>query len=120
VAIDRALLEWTQEAMAPVGTVTHRAMMGGATLYCDGTVFAILSGDGGLWFKADAVSDATWDAGGCARFTYDRGGKPATINYRRAPDAVFDDEEAFRDWAALALAAGQRAPARKRKRVATP
>ena len=38
-------------------------MMGGATLYCDGTVFAILAFDE-LWFKADAESDAAWDAAG--------------------------------------------------------
>ena len=47
----------------PVGTVTHHAMMGGATLYCDGTIFAIVADDL-LWFKADAVSDAEWDAAG--------------------------------------------------------
>ncbi|WP_239017905.1 TfoX/Sxy family protein [Sphingomonas aracearum] len=92
-----------------------RAMMGGATLYCDGVVFAIQAGDGGLWFKSDAQSDATWDEAGCDRFTYDRDGTPATMNYRRAPDAVFDDEEEFRRWAELALEAGRRAPAKKKR-----
>lgn len=115
MAIDRALLEWVAEAMAPVGTISSRAMMGGATLYCDGVVFAIQTGDGGLWFKSDAQSDATWDEAGCERFTYDRDGTPATMNYRRAPDAVFDDEEEFRRWAELALEAGRRAPVKKKR-----
>lgn len=112
---DRALIDWVAEALAPMGAVTHRAMMGGATLYCDGTVFAIVDDDA-LWFKADKVSDAEWDAAGCVRFTYPRGdGAVGTMNYRRAPDDVDDDADAMRTWAALALAAGARAPARKRK-----
>jgi DNA transformation protein len=110
---DQRLLAWVAEAMAPVGTVMHRAMMGGATLYCDGTVFAIVDGDG-LWFKADKRSDAAWDAIGAERFSYDRGGQAATMNYRRAPDAVYDDGDALRHLAGLALAAGARAPVRKR------
>jgi DNA transformation protein len=39
MAIDQGLIDWVAEAMAPLGTVTKRAMMGGATLYLDGTIF---------------------------------------------------------------------------------
>lgn len=56
MAYDASLLELVRDAMEPVGTVTMRPMMGEATLYLDGTVFAILSGDG-LWFKADKSTD---------------------------------------------------------------
>lgn len=107
-----ALVEWLAEAMQPIGAVRARAMMGGATLYCDNTVFAIIA-DELLWFKADKLSDAEWDAAGCPRFTYDMGGKTGSMNYRRAPDEVYDDEEALRRWAALGIAAGLRAPPRK-------
>ena len=41
--------------------------MGGATLYLDGIVFAILD-EGEIWFKADDVSNVIWDAEGCVRF----------------------------------------------------
>jgi DNA transformation protein len=64
MAFDQGLVDWIAEAMEPVGTVTMRKMMGGATVYCDGTIFAIVS-DEGAWFKSDAVSDAEWDAAGC-------------------------------------------------------
>lgn len=113
MALDAGLLDWVTEALEPAGTVTHRKMMGGATLYLDGTVFAILSSDGGLWFKADSESDATWDAAGCERFTFEMKGKTGSMNYRRAPDDVFDDADAMREWAALGLEAGRRAPAKK-------
>ncbi len=66
-------------------------MMGGATLYLDGTVFAIVIDDA-LWFKSDAQTDPVWDAAGCERFRYDRkDGRTATMHYRRAPDDVLDD-----------------------------
>ena len=116
MAADQGLIDWVAEAMAPVGAVTKRAMMGGATLYCDGIIFAIVGHDDALWFKADAASDATWDAAGCARFTFDMGGRTGSMNYRRAPDDVYDDAEELRRWGLLGLEAGRRAPVRKPRR----
>ena len=115
MAVDQGLIDWVAEALAPLGTVTRRAMMGGATLYLDGTIFAIVDDDA-VWFKADAVSDAEWDAAGAPRFTYEMGeGRTGSMNYRRAPDDVYDDADELRRCAALGLAAGQRAPVRKPK-----
>jgi DNA transformation protein len=114
MAFDQGLVDWIVEAMEPMGTVTLRKMMGGATLYLDGTIFAIVDDDA-VWFKADAVSDAEWDEAGCPRFTYAmREGRIETMNYRRAPDDVYDDAEAMRDWAARGVAAGLRNPSKKR------
>ena len=118
MSVDEGLFAWLQEALEPIGTVTKRPMMGGAALYLDGTVFAIM-GEGELWFKADAQTDQSWDAAGAERFTYEKGGKVAAMNYRRAPEQVQDDAEAMRSWAQLALEAGLRAAAsRKPKRSA--
>jgi DNA transformation protein and related proteins len=115
MSVDTGLIDWVAEALEPMGTVTKRNMMGGATLYLDGIVFAIVSQDGALWFKADAASDAEWDAAGCSRFTFDMGGKTGSMNYRRAPDDVFDDSDAMQRCAALGVEAGRRAPVKKRK-----
>jgi DNA transformation protein len=114
---DEGLAEWVAEALEPIGTVTHRAMMGGRTLYCDGTIFAIAV-RGELWFKSDAVSDAMWDEAGADRFVYsEKDGKPQTMNYRRAPSDVYDDADAMRLWAEPAIAAGRRPkPKPKRKK----
>lgn len=110
MAIDEGLVAWIAEATEPLGTLTKRAMMGGATLYIDGTIFAIVAADA-LWFKADAMSDAAWDAAGCDRFTYTMGeGRVASMNYRRAPDDVYDDADELKRWALLALEAGARGP----------
>jgi DNA transformation protein len=115
MAIDEKLADWVAEAMEPVGTVTRKRLFGGATLYCDDVAFAILAFDA-LWFKADAESDAEWDSIGAPRFTVEReGGKIQSLNYRRAPDEVYDDTDELRRWGLLALEAGRRAPAKKPK-----
>ena len=115
MSFDEGLYAWVQETLEPLGTVTMRKMMGGATLYLDGTVFAILD-ESEIWFKADAGSDSVWDAEGCEKFSVTfKDGKVDVMNYRRAPSDVQDDAEALEQWARLALQAGQRAAAKKKK-----
>ena len=117
MAVDEGLVAWVTEALESVGSVTMRRMMGGATLYLDGTIFAIVH-DGELWIKADAESDAIWDeAGHRERFTVTFStGMSDTMNYRRAPSDAYDDADALREWAALGIAAGLRAPKKKPKK----
>lgn len=115
MAVDEGLVAWVQEALEPIGTVTMRRMMGGATLYCDGTIFAIVH-DGEIWIKADIESNPVWDDRGAERFTVTFAtGLTDTMNYRRAPADVYDDPDAMREWAALGIAAGLRAPKKKGK-----
>lgn len=117
MSFDETLVALVEEALEPVGDVSMRKMMGGAMLYCDGLVFALLYGDA-IWFKADGDSDAVWDAQGCERFTIAfKDGRVETMNYRRAPDDVYDDPDALRDCARLALEAGARAAVRKAPRT---
>jgi DNA transformation protein len=114
MSIDEGLYAWVEEALDPLGRVTMRKMMGGATLYLDGTVFAIMI-DGALWLKADVESDAVWDEAGCERFTYTfKDGRVGTMNYRRAPTDVHDHPDEMRRWARLAVEAGTRAAVRKK------
>jgi len=109
MSLDMGLVDWVAEAMASVGVVSHRKMMGGATLYLDGTIFAIVASDA-LWFKADRESDALWDAEVAERFSMtDKNGRVMSMNYRRAPDDCLDDADALRRWAALGYDAGLRA-----------
>jgi DNA transformation protein len=116
MSFDEGLYAWVQEALEPLGAVTMRKMMGGATLYLDGTIFAILVEDE-LWLKSDAEADSIWDAEGCEKFRITfRDGKVDVMNYRRAPQDVYDDPEAMRRWAALAVEAGVRGAAKKRPR----
>jgi len=115
MAVDEGLIDWIAETTAPLGALSRRAMMGGATLYLDGTIFAIVASEGRLWFKSDAESDAVWDAACAERFSYTfPDGRTGTMNYRLAPEDVYDDADAMREWAALGVAAGLRNPSKKR------
>jgi len=123
MSYDEGLYAWIEEAMEPLGRLSFRRMMGGATLYLDGTIFAILVEDE-IWLKSDVEADAIWDAEGCARFTVTfKDGKVDMMNYRRAPTDVYDDADALRHWAGLAVEAGLRAAAKKKprkKKTSTP
>lgn len=115
MAYDENLFALVQESLEPLGAVTMRKMMGGATLYLDGTVFAILYDDA-IWFKADKESDAEWDAAGAPCVTYDKAdGTTGTMNYRHAPAEVYDEPEEMQRWARLALEAGLRGTTKKRR-----
>lgn len=115
MAYDEGIVALVQDSLAPIGTVTMRRMMGAATLYLDGIVFAVVEEE--LWFKSDAVTDAQWDDAGCDRFTFTgKDGRTEVMNYRRAPEAVYDDPDEMQLWARLAVDAGARAAAKKRPR----
>ena len=104
MSVDEGLYTWVEESLEPMGRVSLRKMMGGATLYLDGAIFGIMD-DGELWFKADEESNAVWDEAGCTeRFsvtfkdcTVDR------LNFRRAPPDVYDDPDELRRWARVAV-----------------
>jgi DNA transformation protein and related proteins len=138
MSVDQGLIEWVRECLGrdapraslrgpgdlspkhlePIGVVTMRRMMGAATLYLDGTIFAVQD-DGELWFKADGESDAIWDEAGCDRFTFTgKDGRKEVMNYRRAPSDVYDDPDEMRRWAQLAVEAGLRGAAKKRPKKA--
>ena len=120
MSFDEGLYAWVQEALEPLGKVSMRKMMGGATLYLDGTIFAILD-EGELWLKADDETNAIWDAEGCGRFSVTfKDGKVDTMNYRRAPTEIYDDAEALQRWAGLAAEAGARATAKRKPRRRKP
>jgi len=116
MSVDEGLYAWVEEALEPMGHLSLRRMMGGATLYLDGTIFAIMV-DGELWFKADEESNPVWDeAGVTERFSVVfKDGTVDRMNYRRAPSDVYDDAEELRRWAALGIEAGARRVVKKRK-----
>jgi DNA transformation protein and related proteins len=114
MAIDEALYAWLEDALAPMGGLSLRKMMGGATLYLDGTIFGIMV-DGELWLKSDAEADPVWDTVSTERFTVTfKDGSIDQMNYRRAPSDVYDDADELQRWVSVSLAAGRRRVVKKR------
>ena len=92
-------IEFVKELLEPLGTLTHRKMMGGATYYFEGQVFAILSSGGEIYLKAKGEF-ADKLAGAGSRI-FDMDGK--TMGYWTLPDAAQDDPEVASEWARQAL-----------------
>jgi DNA transformation protein len=113
--VSAAYKTFIQDPLADFGPVSIRRMFGGAGVYSDGVMFAILAEDT-LYLKADEVSARAFAAEGKGPFTYrpkDRG--PVALSYWEVPDRLLDDPDELVAWArrahAVALAAkGKKGP----------
>lgn len=119
MAVSNAFIEMLQEMLAPMGHITARRMFGGASLYCDGTLFALIDDDE-LFLKADTTTQKRYEDEGLKPFTYEGQTGPVSMSYWRAPERLFDDNDAMLDYAreALSVAAAQEAKKRTVKRRA--
>ncbi len=102
-------------SLQSLGPVRARAMFGGWGLFLDDAMLAIISG-GCLYLKTDAETAGRFDEAGCQAFTYLRRGRSVALSFREAPPGSLDDPEALLAWARLALAAAERALAKRRIR----
>ncbi len=107
-AIDQDIAR-AKELFEGVGALTHRKMFGGAALYADGRIFALIVGEQ-LMIKVDiektpALAEAL-EAEGSERWTYGKakGGKPVAMPYWSLPDAAHDDPDVAAEWARRSLA----------------
>jgi DNA transformation protein and related proteins len=104
-----------QELFAVFGTVSVRRMFGGAGIYADETMFALVA-DGVIYLKADAVNTPAFEREQLPPFTYaTKDGKRGVMSYRRMPDRLYDDPEELATWARDALAAAHRTGVRAKK-----
>jgi DNA transformation protein len=101
------------ELFAAFGAVMVRRMFGGAGIYAQETMFALVH-DGVIYLKVDGHNAPAFERENLAPFTYTTGGgKRGVMSYRRMPDRLYDDPEELAAWAHAALAAARRGAARK-------
>lgn len=98
-----------KELFSDVGAISSRKMFGGAAIYADGRIFAlVLSGQ--LMIKADIVRAPNLvealEAEGAERWRYEKSGgaAPVAMPYWTLPDSAYDDPEIAADWARRSLA----------------
>jgi DNA transformation protein len=103
------------EMLEPLGGVTARRMFGGAGLYRDGTIFALIADDV-LYFKVDDANRADYRAAGTGPFRPFED-KPLAMPYWEVPTDILENPQELCTWAARAWEAGRRADSHtKRKR----
>jgi DNA transformation protein len=112
--VDREGLE---ELFAPFAVVSVRRMFGGHGVYADGLCFALEIG-GEVYLKVDAEAEGAFADAGSAPFVYAAHGREVSLGYWRLVASAYDDEDELKRWAALGLAAAERAAAAKRAKAA--
>ncbi|MCR9220402.1 MAG: TfoX/Sxy family protein [Alphaproteobacteria bacterium] len=113
MSVDAGYLAFVRDLydQAGLGSVTTRRMFGGAGVFRDGVMVALIA-DETLYLKTDAQTRPRFEAAGLPPFTYQRAGKPAVVmSYALCPDEALEDPDAFADWAGEAMAAARRAKA---------
>src|SRR4029077_5201900 len=101
-----------RELFAEFGAVQVRRMFGGAGVYADGLMSALVS-DGVIYLKADADSIPDFERENCAPFQYDtKTGKRAIMSYWRLPDRLYEETEELAKWARRAFAAARQSQAK--------
>jgi DNA transformation protein len=120
--------EFIRDLFAPFGPVTVKRMFGGAGIWSDGLMFALVF-DGAIFLKVDETSIPDFEREGSRPFVYTRAKSPgrvgrASLAFWRLPERLYDDPDELAVWASRALAIAQRkkfAPRGrgKRKRRAT-
>jgi DNA transformation protein len=97
-----------RELFSAFGAVEVRRLFGGAGIFADGTMFALVS-DGVVYLKADAHNAPAFDREQLEPFTYGtKTGRRGVMSYRRMPDRLYDDPDELAIWAREALAAAGR------------
>jgi DNA transformation protein len=109
MAASAEYLDFIKEQLSGFGPVTVRRMFGGAGVFHDGLMFALIAGET-LYLKADAASQAEFQALSLPPFSYGpKGGERAVMSYWRAPEICLDDRDEMTKWAHKAFAAALRA-----------
>ncbi len=115
------LLDELQPLAAQIGAIRARRMFGGAALYYDDIVFALVIRST-CYLRVDDTTRARFLAEKSVPFSYDRDGRTISMNgYLSAPADALDGGQTLRDWGRLAIEAALReanAKAAKPKRVA--
>jgi DNA transformation protein len=114
--------EFIRELFTPFRPVTVRRMFGGAGIFCEGLMFALVF-DGAIYLKVDEACIPDFEREGSRPFVYTRAKSPgrvgrASLAYWRLPERLYDDPDELAVWAtrALAIAERKKFPARGRSK----
>tara|TARA_R110000787_G_C13070446_1_gene408943 strand:- start:93 stop:515 length:423 start_codon:yes stop_codon:yes gene_type:complete len=106
------------DLFGPMGEVSIRRMFGGAGVYAQGVMFALLADDV-IYLKTDAALRTALEAEGGEAFVWERpsDGKRMEMGYVSLPTAAMDDADDASAWGrrALSVALAAKSPSRRRK-----
>jgi DNA transformation protein len=118
MAVTEGFKEFVRDLFADFGPVTIRNMFGGAGVYAEGVMFAILVDDT-LYLKTNAVSAFAYASEGMTPFKYTpRGKEPVAMSYWEVPPRLLEEPDELASWAReahrIAYASKTKSPRKRR------
>ena len=109
MAVSTAFLDFACELFSGLGPVRSRRMFGGAGLYAEAVMFALVADDV-IHLKGDGALAADLEARGCGPFIFRaKDGEPQPMRYWRLPEEAMADPEIAGEWGRRALDVALRA-----------
>jgi DNA transformation protein and related proteins len=110
-----------QDLFASFGAVDVRRMFGGAGVYADGVMFALVVRDA-IYLKADESTVPAFESEGSQPFSYTTSKGTQTqrvvMSYWQMPERLYDEPDELAQWSREALAVAQRSRTKDAKRPA--
>nr|WP_314435391.1 TfoX/Sxy family protein [uncultured Brevundimonas sp.] len=114
MAFDPDFNDWVREHFDALGRLDIKRLFGGAGVYSDGLMFALLD-DGVVWLKADDALSEAFVASGSRLFTYPaKDGRMLSLGYWSLPETALDDPDEAVIWARRSLDVALRKAAAKK------
>ena len=114
MALSPEFADHLRDLFGALGPVETRRMFGGAGVYLDDAMFALVVDDT-LYMKADFELATVYAEAGSAPFSYEtRSGTRTIPGLMRLPDSALDDPDEALDWARRSLVPAELAATRKR------
>lgn len=102
--VNNDYIQFVLDQLDGLGELKSRKMFGGAGVYCDGFIFALIAEDE-LYFKTDESNAGDYLNSGMERFVPFDG---HAMNYHRVPPRLLDDPESLKKWALKSLDVSRR------------
>jgi DNA transformation protein and related proteins len=120
VSVSASFKEFVIEQMAGFGPVVIRPMFGGAGVYHDSLMFALIV-DEVIYLKVSDATQPYFEAENLGPFTYSmKNGKMMEMAYFRIPERCLDDTDEMTAWCKKAFEVALRAAAQKKPVVKKP
>lgn len=113
MSISNSFKNYVLEQLIGLGDVTVKKMFGGAGLYYEGLIFALIAEDV-LYFKVDSSNRIDYEQKGMEPFKpFDD--KPMVMPYYEVPIDVLENREQISEWARKSLIVSMNTPAKSKK-----
>ena len=113
MAVSDEYLEYVIDQLSMLGQVSAHRMFGGAGLYCDGRIFAVVADDT-AYLKVDDSNRKDFVKAGSSPFNpYPEKAKGTSYSYYEIPPDILEDPAALAEWARRSVEIARKGKGRK-------